>query len=145
MRVIDLEDDGEDFGFRLLCNLPVNQETEALFWYRPPKGKLALGEPAARSYTQVSSNFKRIVAKVAKKARKQARDFRPFRFHDLRHLHAVNWLKSGRSIYVLQQRLGHTSVKTTEMYLTFLTAQEKHRAMFGRVGTGTKTVTAATV
>jgi integrase len=36
--------------------------------------------------------------------------FRRFRFHDLRHLHAVQWLQSGRSIYSLQQRLGHTSL-----------------------------------
>jgi integrase/recombinase XerD len=64
---------------------------------------------------------------------KQAQDFRLFRFHDLRHLHAVNWVKSGRSIYVLQQRLGHTSVKTTEIYLQFLTPEEKQAAMFGRV------------
>jgi hypothetical protein len=31
------------------------------------------------------------------------------------------WLKSGRSIYKLQQRLCHTSIKTTEMYLQYLT------------------------
>jgi integrase/recombinase XerD len=50
--------------------------------------------------------------------------FRPFRFHDLRHLHAVNWLKDGRSIYVLQRRLGHASIKTTEFYCEFLTPEE---------------------
>jgi integrase/recombinase XerD len=43
----------------------------------------------------------------------------------LRHLHAVNWLKDGRSIYDLQKRLGHTSIKTTEGYLQFLTAEEE--------------------
>jgi integrase/recombinase XerD len=52
-----------------------------------------------------------------------------FRFHDLRHLHAVEWLRSGRSIYDLQQRLGHASIKTTEMYLAFLTPEEKRKAM----------------
>ena len=53
------------------------------------------------------------------------------RFHDLRHLHGVAWLKSGRSIYALQQRLGHTSVKTTEGYLRagYLTHEEQQRAM----------------
>jgi integrase/recombinase XerD len=145
MRVIALEDGGEDFGFRLFSNLPASIETKALFWHRPPKGKRQDGEPAARPYSQVSSNFRRIVAATAKQAQKQAQEFRPFRFHDLRHVHAVNWLKSGRSIYVLQQRLGHTSVKTTEMYLAFLTAEEKHHVMFGWSETGTKTGTKAAV
>jgi integrase/recombinase XerD len=58
--------------------------------------------------------------------------FRRFRFHDLRHLHAVRWLKDGRSIYDLQDRLGHTSVKTTEVYTSpqagLLTADEVRRA-----------------
>jgi hypothetical protein len=33
-------------------------------------------------------------------------DFVRFRFHDLRHLHAVEWLRSGGSIYTLQHRPG---------------------------------------
>jgi integrase/recombinase XerD len=145
LRVITLVDAGEDFGFRLLSNLPASTETKALFWYRPPKGKQEVGEPAARPYSQVSSNFRRIVAVTTKQAQKQALDFRPFTFHHLRHYHAVQWLKSGRSIYVLQQRLGHTSVKTTEMYLAYLTAEEKHLVMFGRSEAGTKTGTKAAV
>jgi integrase/recombinase XerD len=145
LRVIDLEDAGQDFGFQLFCSLPVTLETKALFWHRPPAGKLAQNEPAARPYRQISSNFRRIVAAVAKQARKQAQDFRPFRFHDLRHVHAVNWLKSGRSIYALQQRLGHTSVKTTEIYLAYLTPEEKQNVMFGASPAGTKTGTSAAV
>jgi integrase/recombinase XerD len=53
----------------------------------------------------------------------------PFRFHDLRHQHAVDWLRSGSSLYDLQQRLGHTSIKTTEIYLAHLTPEEKRKAM----------------
>jgi integrase/recombinase XerD len=151
LRVLDLEADGEDFGFELFSRLPASLETKALFWHRPPPGKTDKpGEkPKAQRYKSISSNFRRVVAATAKQAQKQAQnqaqDFRPFRFHDLRHVHAVNWLKSGRSIYILQQRLGHTSVKTTEMYLQFLTAEEKQIAMFGRVETGTKTGTNAAV
>jgi integrase/recombinase XerD len=52
------------------------------------------------------------------------------RFHDMRHRHAVDWLKKGKSIYDLQQRLGHTSVKTTEIYLAYLTPVEKRAVMF---------------
>lgn len=54
--------------------------------------------------------------------------FRRFRYHDLRHLHAVRFLKGGLGgIYELCGRLGHTSVQTTEMYLRggYLTEAEK--------------------
>lgn len=140
LRVIDLEDAGEDFGFELFRTLPAATDTKALFWHRPPPGS-SQETPKAQRYMSIASNFRRVVAAVAKQARKQAQDFRPFRFHDMRHVHAVNWLKSGRSIYVLQQRLGHTSVKTTEIYLQFLTAEEKQAAMFGRTAAGTKSGT----
>jgi integrase/recombinase XerD len=33
----------------------------------------------------------------------------------LRHLHALEWLRSGRSIHISQHRLGHDSIKTTEV------------------------------
>jgi integrase/recombinase XerD len=42
-------------------------------------------------------------------------DFVRFRFHHLRHLHALEWLRSGRSIHISQHRLGHDSIKTTEV------------------------------
>ena len=77
-----------------------------------------------------AAGLKVLVKSVAKQAQKQEQQFQSFRFHDLRHRHAVDWLKSGRSIYDLQQRLGHTSVKTTEIYLAFLTPEEKRQAMF---------------
>jgi integrase/recombinase XerD len=130
LRVVDLEDAGEDFGFEILSRLPVTLETKATFWHRREvKKRSKLGQQPARPYREL--NFDRLVDEVAEQARKQDQDFRPFRFHDLRHVHAVNWLKSGRSIYLLQQRLGHTSVRTTEMYLAYLTAEEKHQVMFG--------------
>lgn len=145
MRVIDLEDAGEDFGLELFSRLPATMETKALFWHRPPEGKQVPGRPSAQPYRQISSNFRRIMAITAAQAQKQAQDFRRFTFHHLRHVHAVNWLKSGRSIYVLKDRLGHTSVKTTEMYLVYLTPEEKQKVMFGTVAAGTKTGTRAAV
>jgi integrase/recombinase XerD len=48
-------------------------------------------------------------------------------------------LRSGRSLYDLQKRLGHTSIKTTEVYLAFLTPEEERRA---KEGTGTNSGTA---
>jgi integrase/recombinase XerD len=40
----------------------------------------------------------------------------------------VEALRDGWSIYALSQHLGHTSVKTTEIYLAFLTPEEADRA-----------------
>lgn len=143
-RYIDLVDGDEDYGWETLSGLPASIETKALFWHkREAKGRSRRGQQPAQRYSQL--NFDRLVARVAEQAQKQDQDFRPFRFHDLRHLHAVLWLKSGRSIYVLQQRLGHTSVKTTEMYLAYLTPEEKQQVMMGRTAAGSNSGTGAAV
>lgn len=135
LRVIDLVDGPDDFAWETLSRLPISMETKALFWHRrEAKTRSRRGQQAAERYSQL--NFDRLVERVAKQAQKQDQEFRPFRFHDLRHFHAVEWLKSGRSIYVLQQRLGHSSVKTTEMYLAYLTPAEKQRVMLGRTAPG---------
>jgi integrase len=52
-------------------------------------------------------------------------DFRPFRVHDLRHAFAIRWLRAGGDIYHLSLHLGHTSLKTTEVYLGHLSAREQ--------------------
>lgn len=54
-----------------------------------------------------------------------------FRFHDLRHLFAVTYLQRGGNIYDLQRILGHASIKTTELYLDYLTPEERRTAMMG--------------
>jgi integrase/recombinase XerD len=46
----------------------------------------------------------------------------------LRHWFAVEALRDGMGIYKLSKHLGHTSVKTTEIYLNFLTPDEADRA-----------------
>jgi integrase/recombinase XerD len=85
-------------------------------------------------YRNVDSSFYALVRKVARKAAQAERDFRRFRFHDLRHLFAVTYLREGRgTIYALQQELGHKSIKTTERYLAHLTPDEQLRAKFGTV------------
>lgn len=123
LRTIDLDYEG---GYEALRGLPVRIGCKWLFWQgdgMPLRG--------------VSERFHELVARVHADAQKEAQgrglaecDFRPFRFHDLRHRHAVDWLKAGRSIYDLQKRLGHTSVKTTEIYLVHLTPEEARAAMY---------------
>lgn len=124
LRVIDLE----GWGFETFRALPAALGGAHLFWH-------SNGLP----YCNVSSRFAGYVRDEMAAAVKFAKtigpdaepDFRPFRFHDLRHRHAVDWLKSGRSIYDLQQRLGHASIKTTEIYLAYLTPEEIRKAKYG--------------
>jgi integrase/recombinase XerD len=83
-------------------------------------------------YESVDSSFYALVKRVARKAAQSGRDFRRFRFHDLRHLFAVNYLRERRgTIYALQQELGHKSIKTTEEYLRHLTPEEQLAAKYG--------------
>jgi integrase/recombinase XerD len=63
-------------------------------------------------------------------AQKTSHEFR-FRFHDLRHKFAVDYLRRGGNIYDLQKILGHSSVKTTEFYLDYLDLEEQKVAKFG--------------
>jgi integrase/recombinase XerD len=51
-----------------------------------------------------------------------------FRRHDLRHRFAVDYLRDGGSIYDLQQILGHRTIRTTEIYLDYLTPDEQRVA-----------------
>jgi integrase/recombinase XerD len=110
-RVIDLVPFG---GYELLTALPAYVGSQLLFWHG-----------AGESYKNFSSQFSAVVGRTAAWAKANCIAFKPFRFHDLRHLHAVTWLKDGRSIYTLQQRLGHSSIRVTELYLQFLTAEEE--------------------
>lgn len=79
-------------------------------------------------YGNVSSRFALITKRVEAAAKKAGKSFRRFRFHDLRHWYAVDYLRQGGSIYVLQKILGHASIKTTEIYLDFLTPEEQDAA-----------------
>jgi integrase/recombinase XerD len=106
-------------GIRLVASLTAYVGKPLLFWHSAGEG-----------YRNFSSQFAAIVARTAEYARQHGVSFRPFRFHDLRHLHAIAWLRSGRSIYELQHRLGHASIKTTEGYLVagYLTYEQQEAA-----------------
>jgi integrase/recombinase XerD len=70
------------------------------------------------------SAFSKAAGDYAHFRRKLNGSHRRFRFHDLRHLYAVETLRSGVSIYDLQRHLGHSSISVTELYLSFLTPDE---------------------
>jgi len=52
------------------------------------------------------------------------------RFHDLRHVAASGWVEGGVDIKTVQELLGHTSIVTTQRYLTSL-AESKQKAVDG--------------
>jgi integrase/recombinase XerD len=112
-RAVDLEPFG---GVDVFNSLPRGVGDAPLFWHDD-------GQP----YSTVASRFNFLVRQLAKRHS----DFRRFRFHDLRHLHAVEWLRSGRSIYSLQQRLGHSSIQVTEGYLRYLVDEEQRAVKYG--------------
>jgi integrase/recombinase XerD len=83
-------------------------------------------------FKNVAAQFYATVGREARKAAQRGTPFARFRFHDLRHLFAVEYLRERRgSIYELQQILGHASIKTTEGYLDHLTPDEKQAAIHG--------------
>lgn len=98
-----------DEAHRTLSGTPRHPSTALVFWHGD-------GKP----WLNFAANFR------AWRGREGVR----FRFHDLRHYFAVMYLRGGGNIYNLQQILGHASIKTTEIYLDYLTPEEQHRAKF---------------
>lgn len=81
--------------------------------------------PQGTKWSSPASYFVKIRDRVAK----ANPGFRPFRYHDLRHLWAVEALRGGMGLYALSKHLGHTSVSVTErVYLAFLTPEEAEAA-----------------
>ncbi|KUR70032.1 hypothetical protein AQZ52_14210 [Novosphingobium fuchskuhlense] len=81
--------------------------------------------------SQFGATARRLASKWSQKWSHRGHPFVRFKFHDLRHLFAVRYLRDGGGIYALQGILGHTSVKTTEIYLAFLTPDQQQAAKLG--------------
>jgi integrase/recombinase XerD len=85
-----------------------------------------------KRWASPAARFQAIRLSAENAARKAAQEFHRFRFHDLRHLFAVEYLRAKRgSLYDLQMILGHDSVTTTEIYLEHLTPEQRKAAMHG--------------
>lgn len=85
------------------------------------------------AFKQAASDFTHVRRTVMAQRAKNGQPFVRFRFHDLRHLYAVEALRGGVNIYDLQKHLGHSSIKVTEMYLAHLTPEEAAKSQFGGV------------
>lgn len=79
--------------------------------------------PSGGHYKNFASNAAQLMRRVERQEKTAKRPFRRFRVHDLRHAFAIRWLTNGGDIYALSRHLGHTSVKTTEIYLGYVVAQ----------------------
>lgn len=105
-----------------LAGTPQRLGSPYVFWH---------GEAGER-YLNVASRFaalsRRAVAHAIKARRPPPHRFR---FHDLRHWFAVDYLRRGGGIYDLQKILGHSSIRTTEIYLDYLTPDEQAAAKRG--------------
>lgn len=94
-------------------------------------GKHVFWHDGGEPYLFVSSQFGAIRRRVNERREKAGRDLVTFRLHDLRHLFAVSYLRQGGNIYRLQKIMGHASIKTTELYLSYLTPDEQMGAQHG--------------
>lgn len=59
----------------------------------------------------------RTLQEVYKQAKRKAKILEPGGVHQLRHCFATHLLEAGMSIFNLQKLMGHTSIKTTSIYL----------------------------
>lgn len=104
-----------------LAGTPPRLGCPFVFWHTP-----------GDRYLNVASRFSQIMKRAQARAKTEKRPLpHRFRFHDLRHWYAVDYLRRGGSIYTLQQILGHSSIKTTEIYLAYLTPAEQEQAKSG--------------
>lgn len=116
--------------------VPLTREALAIIDKQPRhiRSKYAFWCRDGERFENVPSRFYAKVKRVAQKAARQKQPFDRFRFHDLRHLFAVRYLRNRvGSIYDLQDVLGHVSIQTTERYLDHLSPDEKRDAKHGVV------------
>lgn len=109
-RIIPLDDPLLAGGVGTIVGTPRHIVSRFVFWHHD-------GLP----FKQFATSFATVRDKAGVK----------FRFHDLRHRFAIDYLKRGGNIYNLQKILGHSSITTTEIYLNYLSPDQQRLAKFG--------------
>ena len=114
--------------------VPLSDAALALIEKQPPflRSPYVFWHGDGNRFKNTPTQFASTVRRVAQKAARDKVEFHRFTFHHLRHLFAVDALRTGKhGLYDLQQILGHSSITTTEMYVDYLTPEEKQVAMHG--------------
>jgi integrase/recombinase XerD len=131
LRVVTLNEDDRAFFARI----PVFAGKPWLFWRTADKRVRTGSERAATlvgdPIEDAGPAFAREMHRVESWARANGVEFRAFRFHDLRHKFAIEYMRRGGSIYSLQQTMGHSTVRMTEQYLRYLTPEQALVATHG--------------
>ena len=84
------------------------------FYYQLHKPSSFLFEPSGKKDTHLSDGTLNL---IVKRAANKAGIKKNISFHTLRHSFATHMLENGINIRIIQQFLGHTSIKTTSIYL----------------------------
>lgn len=94
-------------ALQLFRSLPVSLEGPFVFWH-----------DHGQRYHNFASMFARIRSKLKL----------TLRCHDLRHKFAIDWLRAGGDIYQLKLHMGHSSIRTTEIYLGYAARRMEQKA-----------------
>lgn len=85
---------------------------------------------------RLSEGWREATYRARAKAEQEGRPFHRISIHGLRHEYAIRYLERGGNLYLLQQQLGHGSIRQTEQYLQFLSPEAQMAAKLGAtVGT----------
>jgi integrase len=97
-------------GKKYVCWVPIFDRALAVLKRRPKTSEFVFcnkdGGPIPRN--GVMHNFDRITARLG---------IEDFNFHDIRHTFATNHYRRHRDIVVISRILGHTNIRTTQIYL----------------------------
>lgn len=137
-RVIELSEDDRKF----FAGIPAFIGRDWLFWRTTDKRVRRDSKRAATfrgdCIEDPGPEFKREMHRVAKWAKTNGIEFRPFAFHHLRHKYAIEYMRGGGYIYDLQKLMGHSTIKQTEEYLKYLTPEQQLIATHGVAAGRTK-------